>query len=172
MICIIEVRLLVERFNNKINPPKILRLKVSDKLIACNETAYSPTVSCFLGLGEILKLYYMEKKMIDNVKNFLQDEEGQSMVEYGVTLGAVAAVSYIAVVGLGDKTADLYAWMANHLPGGETGEEGTDQIVRLESDGLIQLSETADGATFDTDEFLLSGNMATTLGGEANIIGD
>lgn len=110
--------------------------------------------------------------MINNVKRFLQDEEGQSMVEYGVTLGAVAAVSYIAVVQLGDKTADLYSWMANHLPGGETGEEGVSQIVRLESDGLVQLSSTADGAIFDTDDFLASGNMATTLGGEANIQGD
>lgn len=110
--------------------------------------------------------------MIENVKSFLQDEEGQSMVEYGVTLGAVAAVSYIAVVQLGDKTADLYSWMANHLPGGETGEQGTNQIVRLESDGLVQLSATDDGATFSTDDILASGNLKTTLGSEANIIGD
>ncbi len=33
-----------------------------------------------------------------NLMKFLKDEQGQSMVEYGVTLGAVAAVSYIAVV--------------------------------------------------------------------------
>jgi pilus assembly protein Flp/PilA len=107
-----------------------------------------------------------------SIKNFLQDEEGQSMVEYGVTLGAVAAVSYIAVVQLGDKTADLYSWMANHLPGGETGEQGTNQIVRLESDGLIQLTNSDDGATFEVTDFLASGNMNTTLGGEANIVGD
>jgi pilus assembly protein Flp/PilA len=107
-----------------------------------------------------------------SIKKFLQDEEGQSMVEYGVTLGAVAAVSYIAVVQLGDKTADLYSWMANHLPGGETGEQGTEQIVRLDSDGLVQLDNSSNGAIFDTAEFLASGNMNTTLGGEANIIGD
>lgn len=107
-----------------------------------------------------------------SIKNFLQDEEGQSMVEYGVTLGAVAAVSYIAVVQLGDKTADLYSWMANHLPGGETGEEGSQQIVRLDADGLISLTGGADGAVFDTTEHLDSGNMKTTLGGEANLLGD
>lgn len=107
-----------------------------------------------------------------NLKNFLQDEEGQSMVEYGVVLGAVAAVSYIAVVQLGDKTADLYSWMANHLPGGETGEEGSQQIVRLDADGLTQLTGGADGAVFDSTEHLLSGNMNSTLGGEANILGD
>jgi pilus assembly protein Flp/PilA len=75
-------------------------------------------------------------------------------------------------VQLGDKTADLYSWMANHLPGGETGENGTNQVVRLEADGLVQTTGSADGATFNTTELLASGNMATTLGGEANIIGD
>ncbi len=85
-----------------------------------------------------------------SIKNFLQDEEGQSMVEYGVTLGAVAAVSYIAVVQLGDKTADLYAWMANHLPGGEGDEAGYSNQVRAEADGLIAVSNTAAGVVFDT----------------------
>ena len=74
-----------------------------------------------------------------NLMKFLKDEQGQSMVEYGVTLGAVAAVSYIAVVQLGDKTGDLYAWMANHLPGGEGGEQGETQQVRVNSDGLVDL---------------------------------
>ena len=69
-----------------------------------------------------------------NLMKFLKDEEGQSMVEYGITLGGVAAVSYLAIVVLGDKTGDLYAWMANHLPGGELGETGQ---VRLDRDGLV-----------------------------------
>lgn len=82
--------------------------------------------------------------MLQSIKKFLKDEEGQSMVEYGITLGGIAAVSYIAVVVLGDKTADLYAWMANHLPGGEA-DEGFAQ-VRLTTDGLVGLEE--DGAEF------------------------
>lgn len=107
-----------------------------------------------------LKVYHML-----NVKSFLQDEEGQSMVEYGVTLGAVAAVSYIAVVQLGDKTADLYAWMANHLPGGESDEVGTANQVRAFSDGLTELSGTDNGgAVFDTSAALLSGTMLNNLG--------
>ncbi len=106
--------------------------------------------------------------MIENVKSFLQDEEGQSMVEYGVTLGAVAAVSYIAVVQLGDKTADLYAWMANHLPGGEADEVGTGNLVRLEADGLVSLSATAEGAVFDTSA-MVNESMADTLGSEAGL---
>lgn len=107
--------------------------------------------------------------MIENVKNFLQDEEGQSMVEYGVTLGAVAAVSYIAVVQLGDKTADLYSWMANHLPGGEVDEVGVEQLVRLNSEGLTKISSTADGAVFDSSSHLISGQMGATLGGESTL---
>jgi Flp pilus assembly pilin Flp len=106
-----------------------------------------------------------------NVKSFLQDEEGQSMVEYGVTLGAVAAVSYIAVVQLGDRTADLYAWMANHLPGGEDDEVGTLAQVRVDADGLIQVTgDGALGASFDNNAALASGNMLTTLGGNSTLV--
>jgi pilus assembly protein Flp/PilA len=102
-----------------------------------------------------------------SIKQFLQDEEGQSMVEYGVTLGAVAAVSYVAVVQLGDKTADLYAWMANHIPGGESDEVGEANQVRLTSDGLSQLTTTVNGAVFDTAEILASGTLLNNLGGNS-----
>jgi Flp pilus assembly pilin Flp len=103
-----------------------------------------------------------------SVKEFLKDEEGQSMVEYGVTLGGVAAVSYIAVVGLGDKTADLYAWMANHLPGGEANETGQSSLVRVTTDGLVSLSSTADGLTFESGSGTdATGSMLNTLGGDA-----
>lgn len=103
-----------------------------------------------------------------SVKEFLKDEEGQSMVEYGVTLGGVAAVSYIAVVGLGDKTADLYAWMANHLPGGEADETGGSSLYRTSTDGLVELSSTAGGMTFNTGTGAdATGSMYNTLGGDA-----
>lgn len=104
-----------------------------------------------------------------NVKNFLQDEEGQSMVEYGVVLGSVAAVSYIAVNQLGDRTADLYAWMANHLPGGEEDEVGISNQVRLEADGLLQVTATDDGVLFDNAAALASGTMEQTLGGNSTL---
>ena len=76
------------------------------------------------------------------IKSFLTDESGQGMVEYGITLGGIAAVSYLAVVVLGDKTGDLFAWMSNHLPGGEEGETGQ---VRLDRDGLVNTTTTAAG---------------------------
>jgi len=103
-----------------------------------------------------------------SIKNFLQDEEGQSMVEYGVTLGAVAAVSYIAVVQLGDKTADLYAWMANHLPGGEGDEAGVDNQVRVVADGLAAVSVTSNGVVFsDEAVFANQDTMLNNLGGNS-----
>lgn len=104
-----------------------------------------------------------------NIQEFINDESGQSMVEYGVTLGAIAAVSYIAVVQLGDKTADLYAWMANHLPGGEADEAGTNQLVRFSeggSHGLISLSQTVNGAVFDVSHNVeeAEGHLGHSLG--------
>lgn len=108
--------------------------------------------------------------MLQSIKKFLKDEEGQSMVEYGITLGGIAAVSYIAVVVLGDKTADLYAWMANHLPGGEA-DEGLAQ-VRLTADGLVGLDEDGEEFRFaerssvaGQGDSTLNYTMNATLGG-------
>ena len=98
-----------------------------------------------------------------NLLQFLKDEEGQSMVEYGITLGGVAAVSYIAIVMMGDRVADLYAWMANHLPGGEADDNGQ---ARVDSDGLVGLNEDVgfndqvEFAQRDTENF----TMISTLG--------
>lgn len=85
---------------------------------------------------------------MSDIKKFLQDEEGQSMVEYGVTLGAVAAVAYMAVVVLGDRVADIYAWMANHLPGGETDDLG--QVRASGEEGLsnLQTVTSTNGVVF------------------------
>ncbi len=123
-------------------------------------------------LGVLKNLNSGEIKML-NIKNFLQDEEGQSMVEYGVVLGAVAAVSYIAVAELGDKTADLYAWMANHLPGGEEDEVGTANQVRVVAEGLIQMTGSTDtGKSFDNNAALASGTMENNLGGNSVLTED
>jgi len=106
-------------------------------------------------------------------QDFWMNEEGQSMVEYGVTLGAIAAVSYIAVVQLGDKTADLYSWMANHLPGGEDDEAGTANQVRIHAHGLTPLSGNAiNGASFSAEHHLEEGHLKHVLGGSSSVIED
>lgn len=107
--------------------------------------------------------------MIKSVKQFLKDESGQSMVEYGITLGGVAAVSYLAIVVLGDKTGDLYAWMANHLPGGESGE--TAQVRANGEDGLVGTNVVtgADGIVAET--FANRSDDATGLTGDWTLNG-
>ncbi|HOX67298.1 MAG TPA: hypothetical protein PKV56_05480 [Burkholderiaceae bacterium] len=112
--------------------------------------------------------------MIKSVKQFLKDESGQSMVEYGITLGGVAAVSYLAIVVLGDKTGDLYAWMANHLPGGESGEtaqvraNGEDGLVGTNvvtgADGIVAetFANRSDDATGLTGDWTLNGTLGTS----------
>lgn len=77
-------------------------------------------------------------------------------------------MSYIAVAELGDKTADLYSWMANHLPGGEEDEVGTANQVRVVAEGLIQMTgDDTTGKTFDNDAALASGTMNNNLGGNS-----
>jgi len=108
------------------------------------------------------------------VSEFIKDEQGQSMVEYGVVLGAVAAVSYVAVSQLGDKTADLYAWMANHLPGGEDDEVGTANQVRVSEGsrhGLAALTgDATSGLNFDAEHMLEEGTMSHHLGGNSTLV--
>lgn len=91
---------------------------------------------------------------MNQVMLFLKNEDGQSMVEYGVVLGAVAAVSYIAVVVLGNKTFNLYAWMANHLPGGDsnaTGQVGNghNHLAHVEADANGEMVFTEGGMTMN-----------------------
>ncbi len=109
-----------------------------------------------------------------SLQQFINDESGQSMVEYGVVLGSVAAVSYIAVVQLGDKTADLYAWMANHLPGGEEDEKGTAQLVRISegtSHGLTAISGNASsGASFAAAHHVEEGTLDHVLSSSSTLI--
>lgn len=116
---------------------------------------------------------------MSDIKKFLQDEEGQSMVEYGVTLGAVAAVAYMAVVVLGDRVADIYAWMANHLPGGErddlgqvraSGEEGLSnlQTVTGSNGTVFQFGSPSDNSMVNN---FGSGSVYTTTG-SAGWLGD
>ncbi len=113
---------------------------------------------------------------IVGIQSFLKNEDGQSMVEYGVVLGAVAAVSYITVSQLGDKTADLYAWMANHLPGGEDDEVGTANQVRVSEGarhGLAALTGNATtGLNFDAQHMLEEGSMDHHLGGNSTLVDD
>src|SRR5690554_6243626 len=101
---------------------------------------------------------------MSDIKKFLQDEEGQSMVEYGVTLGAVAAVAYMAVVVLGDKVADIYAWMANHLPGGEADDIA--QVRASGEEGLsnLEITDNSDGLAVFTFGNPYENSMISNLG--------
>lgn len=101
---------------------------------------------------------------LPSLARFLRDERGQSMVEYGITLGGIAAVSYLAVVVLGDKNADLYSWMANHLPGGEAGETG--QVRIGHHDGLVAVNQVDGEAVFSAHGAEASENyyLGATLG--------
>ena len=107
--------------------------------------------------------------MLKSVKQFLKDESGQSMVEYGITLGGVAAVSYLAIVVLGDKTGDLYAWMANHLPGGESGE--TAQVRANGEDGLVGTDAVTGADGIVAEVFANRSNDASGLTGDWTLNG-
>lgn len=48
-------------------------------------------------------------------RDFLKDEEGQGMVEYGLLIGLIAIVVVVALVILGPKIAGLFNNVSNQL---------------------------------------------------------
>ncbi|HAN20187.1 MAG: pilus assembly protein [Clostridiales bacterium GWF2_36_10] len=50
-----------------------------------------------------------------NIKNFLKDENGQGMVEYGLIIGLIAIVVVAGLVILGPKIKDMFTNIADEL---------------------------------------------------------
>jgi pilus assembly protein Flp/PilA len=53
--------------------------------------------------------------MIEKIKNFLKDEEGASMVEYGLLVGLIAVVAIAAVTGVGTAVVTQFTAVATAL---------------------------------------------------------
>jgi len=54
-----------------------------------------------------------ENKML---KNWLKDENGQGMVEYGLIIGLIAIVVIVALIALGPKIKNLFQKSADTMP--------------------------------------------------------
>lgn len=54
------------------------------------------------------------------LKNIINNEDGQGMVEYGLILGLIAVVAIVVIATLGDKIKDLFQGasdtLASNLP--------------------------------------------------------
>jgi pilus assembly protein Flp/PilA len=53
--------------------------------------------------------------MLERMKGFLREEEGQGMAEYGLILAGVAVVAIAAFLFLGNKVKDMINNVAGHL---------------------------------------------------------
>ena len=49
------------------------------------------------------------------LRNWLKDEEGQGMVEYGLIIGLIAVVVIVALVALGPKVREMFNKVNNEL---------------------------------------------------------
>ena len=54
--------------------------------------------------------------MIKNIMNFLQDEEGATMVEYAIMVALIAAVCIGVVTTLGTKSQATFTKAGNAMP--------------------------------------------------------
>lgn len=92
--------------------------------------------------------------MLRRVNRLLRNKQGQSLVEYGILVGAIAVVCLAATSLLGHKVNDLIATAAALLPGDgdDIGAVASGELVSLtNTNGTISLSGTP-------------GNITTNLG--------
>ena len=53
--------------------------------------------------------------MVQSVTNLLRDEEGASMVEYGLLIALIAMVALVAVQALGKSVSTLFSTVATSV---------------------------------------------------------
>ena len=54
--------------------------------------------------------------MLSNLKNLLLDEEGATLVEYGLIVALIAAVCVVIVTTLGTQVQGAFQTVSNHMP--------------------------------------------------------
>jgi pilus assembly protein Flp/PilA len=54
-------------------------------------------------------------KFVTAVRSFVSDEEGATMVEYGLMLALIATVCIVAVTAIGTKASTMFQDIANDL---------------------------------------------------------
>lgn len=55
------------------------------------------------------------KNLMNNMKSFMQDEEGVTAIEYGLIAALIAVVIIASVTSVGTKLTALFTDIASHL---------------------------------------------------------
>jgi pilus assembly protein Flp/PilA len=61
------------------------------------------------------KLKSQRRKDMERIKRFFRDEEGATMVEYGLMLALIAVVCIAAVTVVGTKASGMFSTIASSL---------------------------------------------------------
>jgi Flp pilus assembly pilin Flp len=89
--------------------------------------------------------------MLKNINRLLKNKQGQSLVEYGILVGAIAVVCLGATALLGHKVNDLIAIATSLLPGAHDEDNGaivSGELVQTSSNnGVISLTGTPGSVT-------------------------
>lgn len=65
------------------------------------------------------------KTLATGIKRFMQEEDGVTMVEYGLIAALISVVVIIALTGIGSNLKETYTVICNKLAGAVTGGGGT-----------------------------------------------
>lgn len=65
------------------------------------------------------------KTLANGIKRFMREEDGVTMVEYGLIAALISVVVIIALTGVGGNLKATYTAICNKLAGAVTGSGGT-----------------------------------------------
>jgi pilus assembly protein Flp/PilA len=74
----------------------------------------SPVVF-YLGFSNARQQYSKEKRMLKSLTTMIRDEEGATMVEYGLLVALIAMVALVAVTTLGKNLSTLFSTVATSV---------------------------------------------------------
>ena len=100
----------------------------------------------------------------------LRNRRGQSMVEYGILVGAIAVVCLAGTSLLGHKVAELIGVSAAVLPGADAGDNGTvyaGKIVQTQGSGT-----TSDPFRLTTTPGDIGANLGLGTNGAQSLVTD
>ena len=55
-------------------------------------------------------------RLLDLVRRFVREDEGQDLLEYALLIGLIAIVAVLAVTAAGNKVAATFTAIANAIP--------------------------------------------------------
>jgi pilus assembly protein Flp/PilA len=72
--------------------------------------------TCAVVVGKKVSYFYLKGNIMEMIKNFIQEEDGATAVEYGLLVALIAAVIVGTVATLGNQIKNAFQTVVDALP--------------------------------------------------------